>query len=161
MSAHLRLATIDDAAAIARILVDSRRAFMPYAPSVHPPPAVYEWVVSQLIPAGNTFVAQVNQEVVAVMAISNDKNYSWIDQLYVLPGHENCGIGTQLLLLAHTKLQETIRLYTFQENLGARRFYERHGYKAIESTNGALNDEKCPDVLYEFVLHSREQSFRK
>ena len=42
-----------------------------------------------------------------------------------------------------------IRLYTFQTHSLARRFYERHGYKAIEFTDGQGNEEKCPDVLYE------------
>jgi GNAT superfamily N-acetyltransferase len=152
MNVILRSATLDDTTAIAKVLVDSRTAFMPYAPSVHSASEVYDWVSSQLIPSGNVLVAQVNEQVVAVMATSNDKQCTWIDQLYVSPGHENRGIGTQLLLLAHAKLSGAIRLYTFQENLGARRFYERHGYRAIKLSDGASNEEKCPDVLYETFL---------
>ena len=48
-----------------------------------------------------------------------------------------------------------IRLYTFQANLGARRFYERHGFSAIEFTDGEGNRERCPDVLYELAPEAR------
>ncbi len=44
-----------------------------------------------------------------------------------------------------------IRLYTFQANLGARRFYSRHGFVAIEFGDGRANEERCPDVLYELT----------
>jgi ribosomal protein S18 acetylase RimI-like enzyme len=44
-----------------------------------------------------------------------------------------------------------VRLYTFQENTGARRFYERHGFKAVKLTDGHDNEENCPDVLYERI----------
>lgn len=42
-----------------------------------------------------------------------------------------------------------LRLYTFQANHGAMRFYERHDFLAIAFTDGQANEERCPDVLYE------------
>lgn len=95
-------------------------------------------------------MTEVGGRVVAVMATSHDGAVSWIDQLYVLPGHVGRGIGARLLALAHAELPLPIRLYTFQPNVGARRFYERHGYEAIAFTDGIANEEKCPDVLYEY-----------
>ncbi len=59
------------------------------------------------------------------------------------------GIGALLLSHALRALARPIRLYTFQANLGARRFYERHGFIAIEFTQGQANEERCPDVLCE------------
>jgi GNAT superfamily N-acetyltransferase len=41
-----------------------------------------------------------------------------------------------------------LRLWTFQKNEGARRFYERHGFDVVEMTDGAGNEEHEPDVLY-------------
>ena len=38
--------------------------------------------------------------------------------------------------------------WTFQQNEGARRFYERHGLHLIRLTNGDGNEEKTPDALY-------------
>ena len=69
--------------------------------------------------------------------------------MYVQPGWTGVGVGKQLLDHAHQRLPHPIRLYTFQANAGARRFYERHGYQAIEFTDGQTNEERCPDVLYE------------
>ena len=37
-----------------------------------------------------------------------------------------------------------------QQNEGARRFYERGGLRAIRFTDGDGNEEKMPDVLYEW-----------
>ena len=87
--------------------------------------------------------------VVAFLASSEHESASWIDHLYVLPGYEGRGLGRQLLDVAHSSLRPPIRLYTFQANGGARRFYERHGYRAVQYSNGEANEERCPDVLYE------------
>jgi hypothetical protein len=40
-------------------------------------------------------------------------------------------------------------LWTFQANLGARRFYERHGCRQVRRTDGD-NEENLPDILYEY-----------
>jgi ribosomal protein S18 acetylase RimI-like enzyme len=39
-------------------------------------------------------------------------------------------------------------LWTFQTNTGARRFYERHGFVAVDETDGSANEERAPDVRY-------------
>ena len=41
------------------------------------------------------------------------------------------------------------QLWTFQSNHGARRFYERHGFVAVQHTDGD-NEEGAPDVRYEW-----------
>ena len=43
------------------------------------------------------------------------------------------------------------RLWVFQANAGARRFYERHGLRVVRLTDGAANEEKTPDALYEWL----------
>ena len=45
-----------------------------------------------------------------------------------------------------------LRLYTFQSNEGARRFYERHGFAAVAFGDGSDNEEREPDVRYERKL---------
>ena len=68
---------------------------------------------------------------------------------YVLP--EAVGHGAGSLLMAKAKsLNSSFRLRTFQENLSARRFYERHGFKILEFSDGSENEEQCPDMLYEW-----------
>ena len=147
----LRGAVAGDAECIARILIDVRSAFMPYAPLVHTPDEVRNWVRTFLVPSPGTVVAERNGEVVAVMAMQRKPACSWIMQMAVDPPHVATGIGSALLEHAVAVLPSPIRLYTFEANAGARRFYERHGFRAIQLTDGQDNQERCPDVLYEFV----------
>lgn len=145
----LRPARAGDVDAVAAVLITSRRAFLPYAPMTHPPEAVRQWVTHTLLPSGGVTVAELGGAVVAVLAVSQQGDIGWVDQLYVQPGHEGQRLGSLLLQHAHDTLPRPVRLYTFQANDAARRFYERHGYVAIAFTDGAGNDERCPDVLYE------------
>ena len=71
----------------------------------------------------------------------------WIDQLHVLPGQQRQGIGTALLARAKAAAP-ALRLWTFQRNHAARAFYARHGFRLIEETDGARNEEGEPDALY-------------
>lgn len=150
----IRIATIDDAPSVATVLIESRKAFQPFAPSVHPEVDVRRWVREELMPMCRVHVAQVGQLVCGVIACSRPPDDSWIRQLFVLPGWTGRGIGTLLLHQAHAALQPPIRLYTFQQNVGARRFYERHGYVPVAFSDGRDNEEQCPDVLY--VRHGRQ-----
>jgi GNAT superfamily N-acetyltransferase len=150
----LRAASPDEADEVAAVICASRAAFLAFAPMAHTPAEVSSWVASTLLPAGGVHVAECEGRLVGVLAVSRDASCSWVDQLYLLPGHTGAGIGTRLLQRAHTLLPPPIRLYTFQANAGARRFYERHGYRAVAFSDGTTNEERCPDVLYESVLPS-------
>ncbi len=149
MNASLRPALAGDAPRVASLLIDTRSAFMPYAPSAHTEEGLRDWVASQLVPSGGVTVAELGSKVVAIMATERSKEHSWITQMAVDPELVGQGIGSVLLAHAMRTLAPPIRLYTFQANAGARRFYERHGFVAIELTNGQGNEEHCPDVLYE------------
>jgi ribosomal protein S18 acetylase RimI-like enzyme len=151
-----RHARPEDADAVASVLIESRRAFVPFAPSAHPEHEVRAWVRDVLLPGHEVMVFERNGVVVAAMATSASAEATWIDQLYVLPGHTSQGIGSLLLRHAHGSLKRPIRLYTFQQNWAARRFYERHGYVAIEFTDGQANEERCPDVLFELAAPQAE-----
>jgi GNAT superfamily N-acetyltransferase len=145
----LRAARTADAPAVAEVLIASRRAFMPYAPSAHSDDAVRAWVRDTLVPTGCVIVAERDGEIAGVLAHSDDGTHRWIDQMFVRPTHVGQGIGTRLLNHARSVLAPPLRLYTFQANHGARRFYERHGFRAIAFSDGRGNEERCPDVLYE------------
>ena len=152
----LRPARPEDADAVAAVLIESRRTFLPFAPSAHTEGEVRGWVRDVLIPGGSVVVYEEGGTVLGVLSTSVDAEASWIDQLYVLPGHTSQGIGGRLLQLARDSLELPIRLYTFQQNSGARRFYERHGFRAIKLTDGQGNEEKCPDVLFELAAPQAE-----
>ena len=144
----LRAARVEDAEPIATVLIESRRAFLPFAPTAHSEHDVRQWVRDCLLETRTVVVSEEDGVVVGVLTTSEEPTRSWIDQLYVLPGWNGRGIGTRLLQNAHATLDKPIHLFTFQENTGARRFYERNGYKAVQFTDGHGNEEGCPDVLY-------------
>ena len=149
MKITLRAAFANDADKITGLLVTSREKFLPYAPSPHTESEVNDWVREQLIPAGGVTLAISDTESVGVLAVSKSHGISWIDQLYVAPQFVGQGIGTVLVEHAINTLPRPVRLYTFQRNVKARRFYERHGFRAMSFSNGENNEEQCPDVLYE------------
>lgn len=41
-------------------------------------------------------------------------------------------------------------LHVFAKNEGARHFYERLGFTAVEESDGSRNEEREPDVRYEW-----------
>lgn len=65
----------------------------------------------------------------------------------VLPDWQGRGIGGRLLGIAKACWPD-LRLWTFQRNLPARRFYAANGFVAIRETDGAGNEEREPEVLY-------------
>lgn len=148
-SIHLRGATDDDATRVADILIDSRATFMAYAPSPRSGAEIRTWVAETLVPSGDVLVAERDGRVVAVMATAVESGVSWLTQMAVEPELAGQGIGSILLREALAVLPRPLRLYTFQVNLGARRFYERHGFKVLQLGDGSQNEENCPDVLYE------------
>ncbi len=72
----------------------------------------------------------------------------WIDQLYVRPHRQGYGVGGALLAIAKAANPAGLRLWTFARNEHARRFYMKHGFIAIDETDGSGNDEREPDILY-------------
>ncbi len=81
------------------------------------------------------------------------RNAEWVNQLYVAPKRTGEGIGQRLLetMLAEAAAASipVLKLWTFQRNAGARRFYERNGFVAVEFGDGTGNEEGEPDVRYE------------
>jgi ribosomal protein S18 acetylase RimI-like enzyme len=79
----------------------------------------------------------------------------WVDQLYVLPHRQGEGAGGALLQVAKAA-SPSLMLWTFERNEQARRFYERHGFVAVRETDGSDNDEREPDVLYQWPAPAGE-----
>ena len=149
----LRTATRDDADQVAEIYLLSRKTFLEFAPLAHSDESVREWIREALIPSGNVVVAAGNHAsstLLGMMALSREEDIGWIDQLYLRPARVRRGLGTIFIDHAKRELTAPIRLYTFLENDGACRFYERHGFRVLEHRDGSNNEENCPDVLYEW-----------
>ena len=73
-----------------------------------------------------------------------------LTHLYTDPDAQNRGVGSALLAHAKSLRPDGLELWVFQRNEGARRFYERHGFRLVRLTDGAENMEREPDALYEW-----------
>jgi GNAT superfamily N-acetyltransferase len=146
----LRRAEAADAGAVADVWLRSRRAAEPAAPApVHSDGEVRHWFATVVVPSRETWLAEVDGAAVAVLVLDGDE----LDQLYVDPGWQGRGIGSELVRLAQQRRPGGLALWTFHSNLGARRFYERHGFVAVGWTDGSSNEECEPDVRYVWGGH--------
>ena len=146
---QIRGARPADALRVARCYLASRRTLSDYAPLPHTDAEVVLWVKDVLLPGGGVTLALESGTVVGFIALAQRDGAHWVDQLYVHPARMRRGIGSTLLHLALSHREGPVRLYTFEPNRGARRFYERHGFMAIGFGDGSGNESRCPDVLYE------------
>lgn len=74
----------------------------------------------------------------------------WIRHLAVFPGRQRSGIGSALLGWARRQSPGELRLFTFQRNEPARRFYEKHGFSAV-AFGVSPAPESEPDVEYRWT----------
>ena len=72
---------------------------------------------------------------------------SYLDRLYVDPGHQRRGIGRILMDEAFRASPSGIELHTHQENRAARAFYEGLGFRAF-AFGVSPPPESAPDVEY-------------
>lgn len=149
----LRAATVGDADRISEIYLSSRKRFLSFVPLIHSDEAVRRWVEQQLIPGGGVSVLEdrgTAGALIGFIALGRRDGCGWIDHLYLAPTALRKGHGTRLVEYARAELGPPLRLYTFDLNLGARRFYERLGFRALDFGDGSRNEEGSPDVLYEW-----------
>jgi GNAT superfamily N-acetyltransferase len=142
----LRPGLVEESDAIAAVFLAARRDSVPAIPPlVHDDDDVRRWLPTQMRAARATWVAESDGTLVAMMILED----GWIGHLYVAPGWTSRGVGSQLVALAQAD-QDALQLWAFQDNRGARRFYERHGFVPVEETDGRANEERTPDVRYEW-----------
>jgi len=135
----LQQATPDDCPAMGKILSDwvGENDWMP---RMHPRES-YPQFCELLINIGAVTVARMDGRVAGFLALQDND----IQALYLARDARGQGIGKRLLSNAKDQTDH-LELWTFQANLGARRFYAREGFREVELTDGSGNDEKLPDV---------------
>lgn len=150
----LRVARADDAEALAALIVGTIRRHMTYLPDP-PPAALLALMRDTYVPAGRTWLLHGPNDTrpLAVLSLAAaEDEVLWIRQLFVAADAVNGGLGSRLMAFALDPAQRggrAVRLWTFQQNAGARRFYERLGFLPLRMTDGRDNIERTPDVLYE------------
>jgi ribosomal protein S18 acetylase RimI-like enzyme len=88
-------------------------------------------------------LAALDADVMAGFIALKDRH---IDQLYVDPAHQRRGIGSLLLEQAIEKVPGRITLDVFEDNIGARAFYEKHAFLARDRWMNT--EEGAIDLLY-------------
>ena len=91
--------------------------------------------------ANRIYLAMLDKVVVGLMATDG----TWINQLYIHIDYQGKGIGSRMVSLAKQLSSGSLSLHTFEVNLKARRFYEKHGFSMVG--RGRDNEENLPDVL--------------
>jgi GNAT superfamily N-acetyltransferase len=140
----IRRAAALDSVAAAQVWLRSYDAALPTVRRAHSAEEVRAWVRDVLVPRRETWVAVAEATVVGMMVLHD----GWLDQLYLDPPWRGRGIGDRFVGLAKQRHPEGLQLWTFQVNVPACRFYERHGFVPVERTDGSGNEEREPDVRY-------------
>ena len=141
---QIRRALAGDAAELADLYLRARRAAEPaIPPMVHTDAETHEWMAGQ-VEALDVWVVVDGERIIGLLILAG----GWLDQLYVDPTVTGKGIGSRLVDLAKDQQPEGLQLWTFASNVGAQRFYERHGFEAVERTDGSDNEEGAPDIRY-------------
>jgi GNAT superfamily N-acetyltransferase len=140
----VRLATVEDALAVADLYTAARVHAVPQMPpALHTNDEDRAHVAGKLAePDVEVWVAEADGEIVGYAQCTP----TFLDGLYVTPERKGQGIGSLLLDVVDATHPEGYELWVFQSNHGARRLYERRGLVVVESTDGAGNEEKAPDL---------------
>jgi GNAT superfamily N-acetyltransferase len=137
-----------EADTVTALYLDTRRDALPRVREVRSEEETYRWMREIVFPRRSIRIAQFGNEIVGFAA----RDGAWLEHLYVKVGWYGRGIGRQLLdvMINEARLvTPVLRLYTFQCNEGARRFYERNGFTAVSFGDGSSNEEGEPDIRYE------------
>jgi GNAT superfamily N-acetyltransferase len=137
-----------DAGEVASLYLEARKQAIGAIPPVFgSDERVLTWLSARVRNGEECWVTRDEKGVSAFMLLEP----GWLDQLYVRVDRIGHGLGSELVKKAKEVLPDGMRLWTFQSNTSAHRFYERHGFVVIEKTDGSNNEEKSPDVCYEWT----------
>ncbi len=141
--ARIRRANRRDSDAIAGVHRRAR-AGMAYLPqNIYSAAEITAWIRHEVLAKDDVWVAVIEGRAIAFAALGG----GFLNHLYVHPDHQGRGIGAALLDRAKAEAAEGLSLWAFEPNMGAIRFYERHGFVTCETTDGQGNEEKIPDRL--------------
>ena len=98
---------------------------------------------NHILKRNRVWVVEADDRPVAFLALEDE----FIDQLYIHPDYQRRGIGEALLNFARKQSPDHLWLYTLQDNVNARAFYEKNGFIA-EKFGMSPPPESAPDVEY-------------
>jgi GNAT superfamily N-acetyltransferase len=140
----VRLATADDAHAVADLYTAARVHAVPQMPpALHTNAEDRAYVAKQLgEPDVQIWLAEAGDQLLGFASCTP----TFLNGLYIAPELTGRGIGSLLLDVVDATHPDGYELWVFESNTGARRLYERRGLVEVERTDGAGNEEKAPDI---------------
>ena len=140
----IRRATDADADAVAAVFGRSFATldFLPKLHTAEEDRAHLEGVIAEQ----DVWVAEDEGKLAGFIALKGDLGTFF----YVTPEAQRRGLGSALFEHVQHERPHGFTFWVFQANDAARAFYERRGCVAVEFTDGSGNDEKTPDVRYEW-----------
>lgn len=118
---------------------------MSYLPQdLHSDAETRDWTRDVVFATQQVLVAEDDAGVIQGYLAQQD---DWVKHLYVHPREQSQGIGSALLEAAKARRPGGLRLWVFQPNTDAIRFYARQGFKVECKTDGRDNEERVPDAL--------------
>ena len=166
MTIHIRQATPADASAIARVHVDSwRSSYVDIVPqeilsglSYDERETLWDGILNPSRTDVHCFVAETRDGRIIGFACGgaateNSQDYEGeIYSIYLLQEYQRMGLGRGLLLSAAAGLRNdgisSLLLWVFEDNHGARQFYEQLGGEVIDSKAVRFGDVELVEVAY-------------
>lgn len=145
LSVALRPVETTDTQAVGDVFL-AALAGMTYLPELFTEEETRTFISDVLLPKNEVWVAEDGGRLIGFLGLWGDV----VSHLWVDPEHQNQGVGTALLELAKERRPSGLRLQVFQQNVGARRLYERHGFTLVGLADGSGNQEGEPEAFYEW-----------
>ncbi|MGH3367072.1 MAG: GNAT family N-acetyltransferase [Nocardioidaceae bacterium] len=141
---QIRPAGYDDWRAAANVWLSARHANVPsIPPAAGTDDQVRAWMRDVVFAHREVWLAFDGDTAVGLLVLDAE----WLDELYVVPGRTREGIGTALLDLAKHRRSGGFGLWVSASNVGARRFYQRHGLQAVGRSDQHEHDTDA-DLQY-------------
>ena len=142
----IRIAERHESDACAEILREAWRGMWFVPQDLHTAAEDRRWMrevfIEQVVLVAET-ISQPDNRLVGFLTMGQGT----IHNLYIRPSHQQQGIGHLLMQTAQASSGGWLKLWVFEPNEGAIRFYERHGFTTLRKTDGQDNEEKVPDRL--------------
>jgi GNAT superfamily N-acetyltransferase len=133
---RVRAATADDQALCCAITEDAMRGYVEQTWGRWDPEEQRRKHADDFTPATHRIVL-VDEEAAGLVALEDLPDHLWLVKLYLRAPYRGRGIGSQLLrdvLGAARALGKPVRLRVLRVNTGARRLYERHGFRVVDES---------------------------
>jgi len=137
-----RLATVDDADVVARLLHDFNTEFDTPSPGAD----VLARRLRRLLGGDSTFAVLGGEPPIAVGLVTLRTNVWYegrvalLDEMYVEPSRRGQGIGSEVIELVlatcRARAVDLVEINVDERDVDAQRFYERHGFHAADPDTG-------------------------